>query len=602
MANKLVAVWCVYLLLFSIVASASLSSSDDSLSRVLRYQKLVDEAGRAGGQDAVGNAGSSSSQQDGSSPLPPVKRPAKRLPPSLPGPFLKDPVREDPPDEEPAGPSPSLPRPSTPEAPSGRPSRPKYESSDAPASEPSRPDYRFSGGMKEYCDPVLPRWMCDEKADRDPDETVQKILEWKQARDADAADVPVGAVPETVPLVEPAIFRYDANGNLVDDETLGYQYNSFNQLAFVVDKASGLVVEEYEYDQNGDRIQKTVYADGLAAVTYYLDDYSITVNSDGNVTEQTRIYHDGQLVGMKENGRMRLYHPDHLGSSDVVTNGDGVVVERVDYTPFGVPLTATRLDYLYTGKELDDSGLMYYGARYYNPLHARFTQPDSVIADAYDPQNLNRYSYVLNNPYKYVDPEGNTFWDVIDVGFAVTDITSFIDDPSWESAGWAALSLVSLLPVLPNIAGYIRYGDKAVEAGKAANAAEKAGDAAKMTEGVSNVVHLSKNAKILRDGPSRTTVTVRSFDEAEQLLHEAFPGYKKVTGNSPKFPRSSERQALIKEQLKQPGSYHMDYQYMPDGSGKIHDTGSHSELPHINVYTQDKRHMTIIIDKLRVVK
>ncbi|MBI5389400.1 hypothetical protein HZB01_03410, partial [Candidatus Woesearchaeota archaeon] len=45
--------------------------------------------------------------------------------------------------------------------------------------------------------------------------------------------------------------------------------------------------------------------------------------------------------------------------------------------------------------------------RYYDAFLRRFTQPDSIIANPYDPQNLNRYSYVLNNPLKYKDPDGH---------------------------------------------------------------------------------------------------------------------------------------------------------------------------------------------------
>ena len=49
---------------------------------------------------------------------------------------------------------------------------------------------------------------------------------------------------------------------------------------------------------------------------------------------------------------------------------------------------------------------MYYGARYYAAEIGRFVQPDSMLPDIYDPQQLNRYAYVRNNPLKYVDPSG----------------------------------------------------------------------------------------------------------------------------------------------------------------------------------------------------
>jgi RHS repeat-associated protein len=65
-------------------------------------------------------------------------------------------------------------------------------------------------------------------------------------------------------------------------------------------------------------------------------------------------------------------------------------------------------DYTFTGQRVDASAsLMYYGARYYDTAIARFIQPDSLIADLYNPQNLNRYSYTLNNPVRYTDPTGH---------------------------------------------------------------------------------------------------------------------------------------------------------------------------------------------------
>ncbi len=63
-------------------------------------------------------------------------------------------------------------------------------------------------------------------------------------------------------------------------------------------------------------------------------------------------------------------------------------------------------DKKFTGQRLDSTGLYYYNARYYDPTIGRFISPDPIIQNNANPQFFNRYSYVLNNPLKYVDPTG----------------------------------------------------------------------------------------------------------------------------------------------------------------------------------------------------
>jgi len=63
---------------------------------------------------------------------------------------------------------------------------------------------------------------------------------------------------------------------------------------------------------------------------------------------------------------------------------------------------------LRTGQRLDDStDLLYYGARYYDPALRRWVQADTIVPNPQNPQALNRYSYVLNNPLRYTDPTGH---------------------------------------------------------------------------------------------------------------------------------------------------------------------------------------------------
>jgi len=65
--------------------------------------------------------------------------------------------------------------------------------------------------------------------------------------------------------------------------------------------------------------------------------------------------------------------------------------------------------YKYTGKEKDITGLYYYGARYYDPTIGRFITRDPIKGSIMNPQTLNPYVYCLNNPMKYVDPDGQLF-------------------------------------------------------------------------------------------------------------------------------------------------------------------------------------------------
>jgi RHS repeat-associated protein len=108
------------------------------------------------------------------------------------------------------------------------------------------------------------------------------------------------------------------------------------------------------------------------------------------------------------------YHGDSLGSSNVLTDRSGCVVKHYEYLAFGkerfndATLCAFNVANRYTGQILDDeTGLYYYNARYYDPEIGRFIQADTIVPNPANPQSLNRYSYVLNNPLKYTDPTGH---------------------------------------------------------------------------------------------------------------------------------------------------------------------------------------------------
>jgi len=122
---------------------------------------------------------------------------------------------------------------------------------------------------------------------------------------------------------------------------------------------------------------------------------------------------------------------DHLGSTRLVVNESGSVVARHDYLPFGEEIAAgsagrgvqwgagnDSVNQKFTGKERDqETGLDFFGARYYGSALGRFTSPDPVtgtLVHVIDPQRWNMYAYVRNNPLAFTDPDGR---DAIAVGF-----------------------------------------------------------------------------------------------------------------------------------------------------------------------------------------
>ncbi len=103
------------------------------------------------------------------------------------------------------------------------------------------------------------------------------------------------------------------------------------------------------------------------------------------------------------------YHSDHLGSASYITNLDGEVVQHIEYVPFGEVFLDERNNtwntpFLFNGKELDEeTGLYYYGARYYNPRISLWYGVDPLNEERY---GLSPYQYCQNNPVKLVDPTG----------------------------------------------------------------------------------------------------------------------------------------------------------------------------------------------------
>ena len=200
-------------------------------------------------------------------------------------------------------------------------------------------------------------------------------------------------------------FWYDANGNqtkrIVGSDTYDLVYDAENRLVQV--KKNGNTVATFVYGPSGERVKGTV--NGVATV-YVGEHYEVQ-----GTTVRKYYYAGTQRVAMRENGTLYFLLTDHLGSTAITANGaSGAKVAEVRYKAWGedrYTSGTTPTTYRYTGQRWEAGlGLYFYRARWYDPALGRFTQPDLVVKTE-NPQSLNRFSYVLNNPLKYSDPSGN---------------------------------------------------------------------------------------------------------------------------------------------------------------------------------------------------
>ena len=227
---------------------------------------------------------------------------------------------------------------------------------------------------------------------------------------------------------------YDVTGNLTNDGTTAYTWNT--QLQPIQVSRSGFS-EAYTYDADGTRVtrttggQTTVYLEGgmweestattgTIRQTYTVNGQAIAVRTIADKSNPTAV------------ARITSIHGDHLGSVSV-TSESGVQTGRQDFDPWGnirgtASVNATRRGF--TGQYRDDSGLLFYNARSYHPFLSRFISADTIVpgstpltvapldalaqnawssagSGAANPQDLNRYSYVGNNPVNDTDPTGH---------------------------------------------------------------------------------------------------------------------------------------------------------------------------------------------------
>lgn len=203
---------------------------------------------------------------------------------------------------------------------------------------------------------------------------------------------------------------YDASGNMISDGTPGrsWTYDAENQLLSQTD--GGVTSVAYRYDMAGLRIGKSLSSTAQPSSTAYVYDGSQLIAEYVNGALNKEYIYTGsrRVATLDATGNTIYHHPDYL-SNRLETDAGGNVVRTFGHLPFGGIWyeTGTPDKWKFTTYERDsESGLDYAAARYYSNGLGRFLSLDPLAGDLSNPQSLNRYSYVTNDPITYRDPTG----------------------------------------------------------------------------------------------------------------------------------------------------------------------------------------------------
>ena len=214
-----------------------------------------------------------------------------------------------------------------------------------------------------------------------------------------------------------AAFTYDVGGDVQADGLNNYSYDAEGRLAAVNGSTA------YVYGPEGERVATM---QGGAVTAEYLsgiDGMLRTTLAPGGKLMRGLLYGGGMhLADYPQNGKTVFHLYDEVGSLVNTIDQTGAAIESCVANPFGESLNCSpSVDYTenhFTDKKRDqESGLDYFGVRYYGSTLGRFMSPDYPDGDygpvgipdfnPSNPQSLNLYSYVRNNPLMNTDPDGH---------------------------------------------------------------------------------------------------------------------------------------------------------------------------------------------------
>lgn len=200
-------------------------------------------------------------------------------------------------------------------------------------------------------------------------------------------------------------FGYDANGNLIHDGPSNSNTYTFDAENRMVKSVVGTTTTNYSYDGSNLRVVKdsTAYIySGAKVIAEYASGAAPTSPS------KEYIYSGSRLVTSVASGILTYHHGDHL-SNRLETDANGNVVRTFCNLPFGdIWYENTGTDkWKFTTFERDsETSFDYAVSRFYASGYGRFLTPDLLGGTSRNPQSLNRYAYVQNDPTDSIDPLG----------------------------------------------------------------------------------------------------------------------------------------------------------------------------------------------------
>ena len=226
--------------------------------------------------------------------------------------------------------------------------------------------------------------------------------------------------PQQVVKVGDESINYDSNGNVIKTSAYQIDWTSFSKPMNI---SVNQTLMQFSYGPNRERVTKKSEKLTVHYVNNFYEKWIVTENNTVTTSEKFYIKVLNKIIAMKivTNSSENLFYLnlDAFGSVESINDNGGKLLIKYNYTAFGYrgvsySNVTSEIKAIFnlgfsSNDYIDSDRLINFNGRIYDSVLNRFLNPDPFIQEPYNIQNLNRYSYGLNNPFKYNDPSGFFF-------------------------------------------------------------------------------------------------------------------------------------------------------------------------------------------------